>query len=100
MKVALNKFCYDFQGGGITCEGRDDVKDFADIRSAMKVLTFTDTEVWEVLKVLAALLHLGNVKYNGECVCCVCVCMRMCVCVCVCVHVEGGRVEVTRAAFS
>ena len=57
------------QGGSITCEGRDDVKDFADIRSAMKVLTFSDTEMWEVLKVLGALLHLGNVKYNGVCLC-------------------------------
>ncbi|XP_070213118.1 myosin-VIIa-like [Littorina saxatilis] len=52
-------------GGDIICEGRDDVKDFADIRSAMKVLTFTDAEVWDVLKVLATLLHMGNVKYNA-----------------------------------
>lgn len=47
------------------CEGRDDKKDFADIRSAMKVLMFTDSDIWEILKVLSALLHLGNVKYNG-----------------------------------
>ena len=59
-------FGCEFQGGDITCEGRDDIKDFADIRSAMKVLTFSDTEVWEVLKVLSSLLHLGNVKYDGE----------------------------------
>ena len=59
-------FGCEFQGGDITCEGRDDIKDFADIRSAMKVLTFSDTEVWEVLKVLSSLLHLGYVKYDGE----------------------------------
>lgn len=51
-----------FQGGSITCEGRDDAVEFADIRSAMKVLLFTDLEIWEVLKLLAALLHIGNVK--------------------------------------
>ncbi|KAL8588843.1 Unconventional myosin-VIIa [Nucella lapillus] len=56
---------YLIQGGSIRCEGRDDVKDFADIRSAMKVLTFSDGELWGVYKVLAALLHLGNVKYNA-----------------------------------
>ena len=47
------------------CEGRDDVKDFADIRSAMKVLSFNDGEMHDVLKILSTLLHLGNVKYNG-----------------------------------
>lgn len=54
-----------FQGGSITCEGRDDAAEFADIRSAMKVLLFSDMEIWEILKLLAALLHMGNVKYRA-----------------------------------
>jgi len=53
------------QGGSITCEGRDDAAEFADIRSAMKVLLFSDQEIWEILKLLAALLHTGNVKYKA-----------------------------------
>ncbi|XP_031774262.1 myosin-VIIa-like isoform X1 [Apis florea] len=52
-------------GGSITCEGRDDAAEFADIRSAMKVLLFSDMEIWEILKLLAALLHMGNVKYRA-----------------------------------
>uniref|UniRef100_A0A0B7B7B9 Uncharacterized protein n=1 Tax=Arion vulgaris TaxID=1028688 RepID=A0A0B7B7B9_9EUPU len=55
---------YLTQGGSIVCDGRDDKKDYADIRSAMKVLMFSDGDVFEILKVLAALLHLGNIKYN------------------------------------
>jgi len=54
-----------FQGGDITCEGRDDAKEFANIRSAMKVLTYTDKEIADILRVLAALLHIGNIKHKG-----------------------------------
>ncbi|XP_063242244.1 myosin-VIIa [Bacillus rossius redtenbacheri] len=52
-------------GGSITCEGRDDAAEFADIRSAMKVLLFSDQEIWEILKLLAAVLHMGNIKYKA-----------------------------------
>lgn len=31
----------------------------------MKVLLFSDMEIWEILKLLAALLHTGNVKYRA-----------------------------------
>ena len=54
------------QGGEVTCEGRDDGKEFVGIKSAMKVLMFSDEEIWDIMKILAALLHLGNVKYSGE----------------------------------
>ena len=32
----------------------------------MKVLMMTDQEIWDILKVLAALLHMGNIKYKGK----------------------------------
>ena len=50
----------------MTCDGRDDAAEFADIRSAMKVLMMTDQEIWDILKILAALLHMGNIKYKGK----------------------------------
>lgn len=54
------------QGNCITCEGREDSQEYANIRSAMKVLMFTDTENWEISKLLATILHLGNLQYEGE----------------------------------
>ncbi|MEQ2171732.1 hypothetical protein GOODEAATRI_013806, partial [Goodea atripinnis] len=48
------------------CESRDDVKDFKRIRTAMKILTFSEQQFQEILKLLAAILHLGNVSFEGE----------------------------------
>lgn len=59
------RYYYLTQGGTITCDGRDDGQEFAQIRSAMKVLTFTSDEIWEIMKILACLLHLGNIKYKA-----------------------------------
>lgn len=49
----------------MTCDGRDDAAEFADIRSAMKVLNFSDEDTLNIIRLLAAILHLGNVKYKG-----------------------------------
>ncbi|XP_063529447.1 myosin-VIIa isoform X3 [Cydia strobilella] len=59
------EYKYLSMGGSFTCEGRDDAAEFADIRSAMKVLLFTEPEIWEILKLLAAVLHCGNIKYEA-----------------------------------
>ena len=61
-----SKYYYLIQGGSITCDGRDDTQEFAAIRSAMKVLMFSEPDIWEILKILACLLHLGNIKYKGR----------------------------------
>lgn len=54
------------QGNCTSCEGRDDVKEYAHFRSALKILMFTENDSWEISKLLAAILHLGNVKFEGE----------------------------------
>nr|XP_045006124.1 unconventional myosin-VIIb isoform X2 [Jaculus jaculus] len=44
-------------------EGLNDAKDYAHVRSAMKILLFSDSENWDISKLLAAILHLGNVEF-------------------------------------
>lgn len=61
-----SKYFYLMQGDCITCDGRDDAAEFADIRSAMKVLMFTDAEIWELMMILAALLHVGDIRYKAK----------------------------------
>ena len=50
----------------ISCDGRDDGEEFAHIRGAMKVLEMTDQDIWDVLKILASILHMGNISYKAD----------------------------------
>uniref|UniRef100_A0A3B5L6F9 Myosin VIIBa n=1 Tax=Xiphophorus couchianus TaxID=32473 RepID=A0A3B5L6F9_9TELE len=58
------EYKYLTMGNCTSCEGRDDVKEYAHFRSALKILTFTETDSWEISKLLAAILHLGNVEFE------------------------------------
>ncbi|XP_061791016.2 unconventional myosin-VIIb-like [Nerophis lumbriciformis] len=59
---------YEFltRGDCITCEGRNDAEDFSRIRTAMKILTFSEEQCFEIFKLLAAILHLGNVSFEAN----------------------------------
>lgn len=58
------RYHYLSQGSCLTLDGKNDAKSFADIRSAMQVLSFKPDEVWQIFSLLAAILHLGNLKIN------------------------------------
>ncbi|KAL1257185.1 hypothetical protein QQF64_012730, partial [Cirrhinus molitorella] len=68
-KLGLGKatdYTYLTIGDCTVCDGRDDQKEYSNIRSAMKVLMFTDKENWEISKLLAAILHMGNLTYEAR----------------------------------
>ncbi|XP_030015557.1 unconventional myosin-VIIb-like [Sphaeramia orbicularis] len=54
------------KGDCITCDGRDDAEDYKRICSAMKILTFSEHQCQDILKLLAAILHLGNVCFEAN----------------------------------
>ncbi|KAF5898435.1 unconventional myosin-VIIa isoform X2, partial [Clarias magur] len=59
------EYNYLTMGKCTSCEGRDDIKEYAHFRSAMKILTFTENDSWEIHKLLAAILHLGNMDFEA-----------------------------------
>uniref|UniRef100_A0A3Q1FFD4 Unconventional myosin-VIIb-like n=1 Tax=Acanthochromis polyacanthus TaxID=80966 RepID=A0A3Q1FFD4_9TELE len=58
------EYKYLTMGNCTRCEGRDDVKEFAHFRAALKILMFTENDSWEICKLLAAVLHIGNVEFE------------------------------------
>ncbi|KAL2090404.1 hypothetical protein ACEWY4_015092 [Coilia grayii] len=58
------EYNYLTMGKCTSCDGRDDIKEYAHFRSAMKILTFSENDSWEISKLLAAILHLGNVNFE------------------------------------
>ncbi|KAM5165557.1 unconventional myosin-VIIb [Mantella aurantiaca] len=61
--------CSDYKyltvGNCIDCDGRNDTRDFAQVRSAMKILLFSEQDQSDINKLLAAILHLGNVEFQS-----------------------------------
>uniref|UniRef100_A0A8C4WI61 Myosin VIIB n=1 Tax=Gopherus evgoodei TaxID=1825980 RepID=A0A8C4WI61_9SAUR len=60
-----SEYTYLTMGDCTSCDGRNDAKEYAHVRSAMKVLMFSDSEHWDISKLLAAILHLGNVEFEA-----------------------------------
>ncbi|KAK7945068.1 hypothetical protein WMY93_000796 [Mugilogobius chulae] len=54
------------KGGCIHCDSRDDAKDYQRISAAMKILTFSESQCQDVVKLLAAILHLGNMSFEAN----------------------------------
>lgn len=55
-----------FQGGNCEIDGKSDVQDFKALLSAMQVLGFTSEEQDTIFKILASVLHLGNVYFHRK----------------------------------
>ncbi|XP_075719751.1 unconventional myosin-VIIb [Rhinoderma darwinii] len=58
-------FKYLTMGNCTACEGRNDARDYTQVRSAMKILLFSEQDLTDINKLLAAMLHLGNLDFQS-----------------------------------
>ncbi|TWW72912.1 Unconventional myosin-VIIb [Takifugu flavidus] len=59
------EYAFLTKGACVECEGRDDGEIYQDVCSALE-LFFSDNQRRDILKLLAAILHLGNVNFQGN----------------------------------
>jgi myosin heavy subunit len=57
-------FNYLNQSGCLRIEGVDDAQEFRDVMEAMATLQFSSSTVESIFKIMAGILHLGNVKFE------------------------------------
>lgn len=60
------KYFYLNQGGHCSLDGKNDKEDFEALQSAMQVLSFSSEECETVYKILASILHLGNIFFHRK----------------------------------
>lgn len=60
------KYKFTNQGGDHRVGSINDKQDFRNVMDAMKATGFTEDEVKTLWKVVAAVLHLGNIEFDGE----------------------------------
>lgn len=64
--LSAEKYFYLNQGGNCTIPGKNDAEDFQALLSAMQILGFNNDEINNIFKILASVLHLGNVYFHRK----------------------------------
>lgn len=62
---AATDFHYLDQSGCTQIPGQDDAAEFEDVLKAMRTLQFSEDTIEAMLRIIAAVLHLGNVQYEA-----------------------------------
>lgn len=61
-----DKYFYLNQGGSTEIDGKNDERDFRFLLAAMQVLGFTNEEQDTIFRILASVLHLGNIYFHRK----------------------------------
>lgn len=63
---SLNQYEYLKSGLTTPVGNIDDKKEFQNLINAFKIMSFNDEEVLNIFKILAIILHLGNIKFKNS----------------------------------
>jgi myosin-5 len=66
VKPNLESFHYINQSGCIEIEDVDDQKDFQEANEAFQEIGFSTEDQWSLYRIIAGILHLGNIKFVGS----------------------------------
>lgn len=59
----MNRFTYLSRSGCYEVDGINDQKDFEEVQSAMQAVKISDQDQFNIFKIVAGILHLGNIKF-------------------------------------
>ncbi|CAG7785878.1 unnamed protein product [Allacma fusca] len=63
---SADKYFYLNQGGATSISGKEDFRDFSSLLGSMEILGLSSDEIDSVLRILAAVLHLGNIYFHRK----------------------------------
>ncbi|XP_059470337.1 unconventional myosin ID [Neocloeon triangulifer] len=66
LKKDAEKYFYVNQGKAATVRSISDRTDYKATQSAFRILTFSDQEIDTIWRIVAAILHLGNIKFRPD----------------------------------
>ncbi|RWS18809.1 unconventional myosin-XV-like protein, partial [Leptotrombidium deliense] len=64
--LIAEKYFYLNQGASCEIEGKNDAEDFRFLLAAIQVLGFTNEEQDVIFRILASVLHIGNIYFNRK----------------------------------
>ena len=62
----MSRFLYLSKSGCYEVDGLNDQKEFDDVLNAMKVVNISEIDQFNIFKILAGVLHLGNIIFKSE----------------------------------
>jgi myosin heavy subunit len=62
----MSRFSYLDKSGCYQVDGLNDEKEFQDVCNAMRVVNINESDKLSIFKIIAGILHLGNVTFKSE----------------------------------
>ena len=66
LKGSADDYFYLKQGNATKVKTINDADDFKTVKSAMKVIGFAESEISNLLQLVASVAHLGNIEFKAE----------------------------------